>query len=125
MLVILSLLLILPVFTADITSASPQSYNTKNVTIDLSAKDLGFNVSTITVPAGANVTINFDNLDQGVEHNFALYETAEATKSVFVGEEITGPGKIAYNFDAPTKVGTYFFRCDDHPTEMKGNFTVQ
>ncbi len=102
-----------------------QSNSTKNVTVNLIAKGLAFDVSTITVPAGANVSINFNNTDEGVEHNFAVYETPDAKKSIIVGEEITGPSKITYKFDAPTKAGTYFFRCDDHPEQMIGNFIVQ
>ncbi len=118
---ILLCLLILIAPAMDVTKLT----DTKNATINLTAKNYAFNASTITVPAGANVTINFDNMDQGVEHNFAIYETAEAKKSIFIGDEITGPDKITYNFEAPLKAGTYFFRCDDHPEEMKGNFIVQ
>ncbi len=118
--VILLGLLIFTAFAADMMAD-----NAKNVTINLTAKDASFNVSTITVPAGSNVTINFDNMDAGVEHNFAIYENAEATKPIFAGKEISGPSKIAYNFVAPAKTGTYFFRCDDHPDQMKGSFIVQ
>ncbi len=80
-------LLILPAFAADTSSTGD---NTKNVIINLTAKDYAFNVSTITVPAGADVTINFDNMDQGVEHNFAIYETAEAKKSISLGMRLPG-----------------------------------
>ncbi len=121
LLVILLSLLILPAFAADTTTTD----NPNNVTINLTAKDIAFNTSTITVPAGANVTINFNNMDSGVEHNFALYETVEAMKPIFAGDDITGPSKIVYNFEAPVKAGTYIFRCDDHPGQMKGNFIVQ
>jgi plastocyanin len=42
-----------------------------------------------------------------------------------VGDVITGPKKITYTFDAPEKPGTYFFRCDIHPTTMTGQFIVE
>ena len=122
---ILLCLMILPAFAADITSISSQDNSTKDVTINLTAKNYAFNTSTITVPAGANVTINFDNMDAGEQHNFAVYETAEANKKIFVGDDITGPSKITYNFEAPIKAGMYLFRCDDHAGQMKGNFIVQ
>ncbi len=118
-------LLILPTYSAEMVSANSQSNDIKNVTINLTAKNSAFNTSTITVPAGSNVTISFDNLDTGVEHNFALYETAEATKKIYDGDEIVGPAEITYNFIAPDKPGTYFFRCDDHPEKMTGQFVVQ
>jgi plastocyanin len=98
---------------------------TRNVTIYLVAKNIAFNTSSIAVPAGANISMNFDNQDANVPHNFALYETSDAVKSLFVGEIITGLKIITYNFKAPEKPGTYFFRCDIHPGIMTGQFIVQ
>ncbi len=102
------------------TAKSPQK-----IVIGLIAKNIAYNTSTITVPAGANVTVNFDNQDSGVPHNFAVYDTSAAKNLIFRGAIITGPKKIAYNFTAPDKPGTYFFRCDVHPTIMKGQFIVK
>lgn len=109
-----------------VKSVGTQSNNTsnKNVTIDLAAKNIKFDKNTMTVPSGANVTINFDN-QESVPHNFALYENSDAKKAIFVGEVITGPKNITYTFVAPTKSGTYFFRCDVHPKTMVGDFIVQ
>jgi plastocyanin len=92
--------------------------------INLVAKNIAFNTSTITVPAGADVTVNFDNQDANVPHNFAVYTDSSATTAIFQGKIITGPAKVTYNFKAPDKPGTYFFRCDVHPTIMKGQFVV-
>ena len=96
-----------------------------NVTIDIVAKSFAFNASTITVPAGANVTINFNNMDAGVPHNFAVYENQDSQKAIFVGDVIDGLKTITYNLVAPAKPGTYFFRCDVHPTTMTGDFIVE
>jgi plastocyanin len=97
----------------------------KSVVIDLTAQNIAFDKSTITVPAGTSITVNFDNRDSGVPHNFAVYYSEDAKKVIFQGKIITGPDKIAYNFVAPDQPGTYFFRCDVHPTQMKGKFVVQ
>jgi plastocyanin len=97
----------------------------QRVTVDLAAEDVAFDKSTITVPAGAEVTVNFDNRDAGIQHNFAVYETDAAQNSIFVGELVTGPTRTTYTFTAPSKPGTYFFRCDPHPTTMNGDFIVQ
>jgi plastocyanin len=96
-----------------------------NVTINLVAKNMAFDKSTITVPAGAEVTINFDNQDSGIPHNFAVYTNASATSPIVVGQIITGPKTINYTFTAPTTPGTFFFRCDVHPRTMTGIFVVQ
>jgi len=96
------------------------------VTIALIAQNLAFNMSTITVTAGASVTINFDNKDTGFLHNFSLYnDSSAAPPAIFQGQLVTGPATATYTFTAPTKVGTYFFRCDIHPTMMTGIFIVQ
>lgn len=95
----------------------------QSVTIDLTAKNLAFDKSTITVPAGAQVTMNFNNQD-AVPHNFALYTDSSASKSIFVGQ-IVSSTTVTYKFTAPTAPGTYFFRCDVHPGTMTGKFIVQ
>lgn len=104
---------------------SPAPKPTKYVTINLSAKNIAFNLSNITVPAGAGVTVNFDNQDQNIPHNFAVYDTPAAANMIFKGDIIVGPRKIVYTFIAPTKPGTHFFRCDVHPTIMTGKFIVK
>jgi heme/copper-type cytochrome/quinol oxidase subunit 2 len=101
-----------------------------HVMINLIAKNIAFDKSTITVSAGAEVMIDFDNQDAGIPHNFAVYQSgskASGTASglIFAGQIITGPNKITYTFTAPTTPGNYFFRCDVHPTIMTGTFVVQ
>ncbi|RXE56074.1 hypothetical protein ABH15_07765 [Methanoculleus taiwanensis] len=94
-----------------------------SVTVDLSAENLAFNTSAITVPAGAEVTVNFENRDT-VPHNLAVYQTPAANDPIFVGE-IIDQGSTTYTFTAPEEPGIYFFRCDVHPTTMTGDFIVQ
>jgi plastocyanin len=107
-----------PTTTSSTTPGGP-------VTINLTAQNIAFDTNTITVAAGANVTINFNNKDSGVPHNFSLYTDSSASTTLYKGQVINGPGTIAYTFTAPTKAGTYFFRCDIHPTTMTGSFIVQ
>ena len=92
--------------------------------IYLSAQGLAFNVTTITVAAGAHVTVHFENLDSAIPHNLAVYTDSSATTVIFQGALITGVTSITYTFDAPTTPGTYFFRCDAHPSLMTGSFIV-
>ncbi|MHB8052837.1 MAG: cupredoxin domain-containing protein [Methanoregula sp.] len=44
---------------------------------------------------------------------------------MFSGAIITGGQDITYRFTAPAAPGTYFFRCDVHPSVMKGTFIVR
>ena len=110
--------------TGNVTGTAGNATGNATV-VGLSAQNIAFNVSTITVPAGANVTVNFDNEDSGVPHNFAVYTDSSASQNIFKGEIITGPATTAYNFTAPADPGTYFFRCDVHPEQMTGDFVVE
>ncbi len=95
-----------------------------HVDIYLQAMNIAFNMSTITVPAGAQVTVHFSNMDSGIFHNFAVYTDSSATTSIFTGTPIQGVASTTYTFTAPSTPGTYFFRCDIHPTLMTGSFVV-
>lgn len=102
-----------------------QSQVGQKVTLRLAARDYQFDKQSITVPVRAMVTMVFDNQDEGVPHNFALYENSEAKKSFFRGEIVEGPRTINYQFQAPAQQGDYFFRCDVHPRTMVGTFIVR
>ncbi len=95
-----------------------------NITINLTAKNAAFNISAITVRAGANMTINLDNEDMGISSNFAVFEALGLQRTIFTGKTIIGPGNITYTFKAPETPGSYFFRCDFHPERMPERFTV-
>ncbi len=109
-------------------SSSPTS--AQSVTINLTAENMAFNTDTITVPAGANVTVVFENKDR-VPHNLAVYtevlgagEGGSQDQIIFRGEVFSGPRTMNYQFSAPSAQGTYFFRCDPHPNIMTGSFVV-
>ncbi|RPJ53968.1 MAG: hypothetical protein EHJ95_01165 [Methanobacteriota archaeon] len=104
--------------TAAPTTSVPQS-----VTVNLTARNIAFDTTTIAAPRGAAVTINFDNQDS-MPHNFALYTNTSASQAIYTGEIVTGPRQIVYTFAAPEQPGTYFFRCDVHPAQMTGEFVV-
>ncbi len=112
--------------TTPATSPSPSSSSSPGpaITLNLVAEGMAFDQSTLTVSAGANVTLNFNNKDGGIPHNFALYTDSSASTPIFVGQTITGPATITYTFAAPANPGIYFFRCDIHPAQMTGSFVV-
>jgi len=107
-------------------NVTPTPTTTGNATamVNLTAENIAFDTDTITVPAGANVTVNFNNKDSGIPHNFAVYDSSFRSERIFVGEIITGPATINYTFTAPSEPGTYYFQCDVHPS-MNGDFIVE
>jgi glucose/arabinose dehydrogenase/plastocyanin len=124
-----------PTMTANVTPGATENVTpamTGNVTpgagaattVNISADNLAFDTGTITVPAGAEVTMVFDNQDDGVPHNVAVYDSPLRAEQIFVGEIIDGPAEITYTFTAPEEPGTYYFQCDVHP-DMNGDFIVE
>src|SRR3990170_1037945 len=72
---------------------------------------LGFDTQSLTVPADTPLTVEFDNPDAGVQHNFAIYTSSDLATALFEGERITGPAKATYQVP-PIPEGTYHFVCD-------------
>ncbi len=94
------------------------------VYIDLTANDLKFDKDTITVPAGSEVYINFDNQDDDRSYNFSVYTRADAQTRMFVGDTVAAGAQTTYQFPAGKTPGTYYFRCDLYPINMHGDFVV-
>ena len=90
--------------------------------VTLKAENFAFDRSTITVSAGSIVIVEFENRDRA-PHNVAFYTTPSAGTIIYRGAIVTGPAETTYQFTAPTTPGTYFFRCDVHPS-MQGQFIV-
>ncbi|MDD4567922.1 dehydrogenase, PQQ-dependent, s-GDH family [Methanoculleus chikugoensis] len=114
---------IAPTPTVNVTP-TPTTNLTPGATVNIVAQDFAFDTETITVPVGAEVTMVFDNRDQGIPHNVAVYDSSLRAEQIFVGDIITGPAETTYTFTAPSEPGTYYFQCDVHP-DMNGEFIVE
>ncbi len=91
--------------------------------VELIAKAVAFNQKEITLHAGGDADIRFDNADT-VPHNIAIYaDAAYSGPALFQGAVVIGGQSMTYKFPAPPP-GTYYFRCDIHPTVMTGKVTV-
>jgi len=121
-----------PPAAASPASTEPAKATAKPVTLKLSAPTgsvaSGFSSTSLTAPAGAPITIDFDNQDGGVTHNVEIF-TADplmdpSATQVFSGEKITGPDKVSYDV-GPLEAAAYFYRCVVHPTTMTGTLTVK
>ena len=96
-------------------------------TVEVVAQNVTFNTRQITVDSGGQVRVRLDNKDTGVEHNIAFYASSTSLTPVSsgsVGLVFKGPAVDDTAFDIPA-AGSYFFRCDIHPTTMTGTFTVE
>jgi plastocyanin len=98
-------------------------------TVEVTALNLAFSLREIRATAGTGnrIRVRLDNRDASVEHNIAFYQSATSLTPVAtgsIGTRYPGPGVDDTVFDVPA-AGSYFFRCDVHPTTMTGNFIVQ
>jgi plastocyanin len=93
-------------------------------TIDLVARNISFDKTQLTMTAGADAVVKLVNKDAGIPHDFSVYKSADAKEVIFSGVSslVTGVATKDYKFKAPP-AGTYFFRCDIHPT-MNGTLVV-
>ena len=87
--------------------------------IVLVAKDLKFDKTEVTAPAGAPFTIAFDNQDGGVPHDVAIRNDSGI---VFNGEDVTVPGQILDDVPA-IEASAYTFFCTFH-ANMTGTLTA-
>ncbi len=87
-----------------------------------------FDLDEIAVQGDRQVVVTFDNRDASVFHNWAVYVSEDAANSgaaPIAGSPIE-PGPLVQTivFDPPDP-GSYFYRCDVHPTTMTGTLVVQ
>jgi plastocyanin len=92
-------------------------------TVNLIAKNVQFDLKDISLPANKAAQVDFHN-DDSVPHNMSIYSNQDYTgPPVFQGAVVLGGAVSTYQLTAMT-AGTYYFRCDIHPTVMKGTLTV-
>jgi plastocyanin len=84
-----------------------------------------FDKSILTVAAGAAITINVVNQDTAVAHNFAVYRDAGAASPVAGAGANVCAGPCSFTLTFAAQAGTYFFRCDVHPADMRGQLIVR
>ena len=94
------------------------------VALDMSAQNIAFETNCLVAAAGTDFSINFDNKDPGVDpqHRRVQERSVRATSSR--GASVAADPDQSTKLPAkpgPLDAGTYFFRCDAHPTSMFGS----
>ena len=87
----------------------------------MTADNLAFSPGSLSAPAGATVTIAFNNADSGVPHDIDVFSPSGG--SIGKTAVITGPAQATVSLGA-LAAGTYPFKCDVHPF-MHGTLSVQ
>jgi len=107
-----------PAPTSDATAAPAQPSE-----ITLVASSVRFEQRSLAAPAG-EVTIAFDNRDQGVSHNVHVFRGNDASGDDIGATEIE-TGAIRQTLAlGDLAAGSYFYQCDVHPSQMTGTLTI-
>ena len=101
-------------------SAAP-SASAGAAAVELSAQNIAFDKTALSVPAGAAFQLVFHNNDAGIPHNVEIKDGTGA--DVFKGEIFSGVDSRTYDVSA-LPAGTYKFSCVVHPN-MVGELTAQ
>jgi plastocyanin len=110
-------------------SSSPAQCNPDGTKLTITASGTAFDEKCLAAHAGSTVTLSFVNKD-AVPHDFSIYPSAseaDQAKAIFYSFPHPNPGSTTneYSIDlSKQKPGSYYFRCDFHPTTMTGAFIV-
>ncbi len=86
------------------------------------AEGNAFDKTCVAVAANRAFTISFENKDSA-GHGFTIAESETAATNLFQQAPVRGPQTVTLNV-GPLRPGTFFFKCQVHPAQMKGTFVV-
>jgi cytochrome c oxidase subunit 2 len=90
----------------------------------LVSKDNSWSTGCLAVTRNVPFTVSVSNLDAGIEHNFAVYDTARRRKTFFESPRFVGVAERTYQL-RPLPKGRYYFQCDVHGPAMSGALIVK
>jgi cytochrome c oxidase subunit II len=92
-------------------------------TLQITAKNISWNTNCLAITPGQPATITVTNLDSGINHNFAIWNSIDTAHQFFATGKFSG---VATRSDPiPTlPVGKYYFQCNVHGPAMSGVFIV-
>jgi plastocyanin len=107
------------------TPSGPLGTPVRDGSVTVVAQGIAFTEGDcIQATAGEAFSVEFDNRDEGIQHNVEIFSGEEPTgDTVFQGDLVTGPNQVVYDVPA-LDAGTHAFICVVHPTTMIGSVEV-
>jgi cytochrome c oxidase subunit 2 len=90
----------------------------------LVSKDNSWNTGCLAVTKDVPFTVAVSNLDAGIEHNFALYDSAKRKRTFFQSPRFAGVAAQTFQL-RPLPKGRYYYQCDVHGPAMSGALIVK
>ena len=113
-----------PTAEAPATSPSPTAAAQPIIRMIPSVK---FDKNELAIAADTDVTVIVNNIDKGVTHSFAVYESradAEAGGPPLAETDVCA-GPCRHRVTLNLAPGEYFFRCEVYPQKMSGRLIVR
>jgi cytochrome c oxidase subunit 2 len=105
--------------------AGPQgSCEPSGPSLTLVAQQISWATNCLAVVAGKPSQITITNKDDGIAHNFAIWDSPKTKHQLYITPDFTGP--VTKTFTVPAlRPGRYYFQCDIHGPAMAGVFIVR
>ena len=116
--------------TAATKASSAQPTTAKRTEVDnlqISAKDFSFKANLTSVHPGApGVDVSFKN-EGSATHTLTFYTDADFKTKLGSADssKIAGGGSVGFPFIPPDGAKSVYYRCEIHPTQMKGELAVK
>jgi cytochrome c oxidase subunit II len=92
--------------------------------LQLTAHNIAWNTNCLAVTEGQRFSITIHNLDAGIDHNFAIYDSPSRANQLFVTPKFAGVATKSFDIP-PLDPGSYYFQCNIHGPAMSGVFKVK
>src|SRR4029079_88732 len=104
-------------------AAASVTCDPNGTTLSLVAHDISWNQYCLAVPADQAFTVNIDNQDAGIQHNFSIYDSFFEKKTYFVSPKLLGPASETLNVSG-LPPGHSYLHGHVHWPAMSGSFVV-
>ena len=91
--------------------------------LQITAHNISWNTNCLAVTSSQQASVTVQNLDAGIDHNFAIWDSPSRQHQFFATGKFAGVATQSFNL--PTlKPGSYYFQCNVHGPAMSGVFIV-
>jgi cytochrome c oxidase subunit 2 len=91
--------------------------------LNITAHHIQWNTACLKIDPNKKFTLELNNLDKGVAHNFAIWQSSKLKNRIYQSANVTGIAKKSFVVPA-LKPGKYYFQCDIHGPAMSGTLYV-
>jgi cytochrome c oxidase subunit 2 len=91
--------------------------------VQITAHNISWNTNCLAVPQGQPISLTVNNLDAGINHNFAIWNGINTTHQFFASGKFAGVATRTETIPV-LPAGKYYFQCNVHGPAMSGVFIV-